>query len=393
MVILPRFLLALAFGAVLPLTAAEIKPRPDPLITSDGPPIATVEAWAERRQDLLELFREHIYGRSPFTRISGIAYDVEEASAPAFDGMAVRHRALLRYNSSNSSATSAIRVTAYLPAGDAKPKGCFVLIVNRSRRIIDDAETAPREFWPARDIVERGYATVAFHYGDVATDKPETAFSSGVFAASGPAATPRAPDSWGAIAAWSLGISAVIDYLPQIPRLADTPIAVIGHSRGGKAALWCGAQDTRVALAISNDSGTTGAALARTTRGESIRRINEVFPHWFAPNYHAYADRAEELPVDQHMLLALIAPRLVYVASASEDANADPRAEFQACVWAAPVFALHGLAGVGAADFPAVGERRHEGAIGYHLRPGPHDLRREDWNHYLDYADRHLGVK
>lgn len=366
----------------------EDTPRPDPLRALDGTLITTPAAWAEHRPALLELFREHIYGRGPIARISGVAYEIEEAAAPAFDGEALRHRARLDY--AGPGASGSIRLTAYLPPGDAKPKGAFVLIVNRSRRIIDEAETSPREFWPAREIVARGYATLAFHYGDVATDKPGEAFDSGVFAAFGPQATPRAPDSWGAISAWALGISAVLDYLPQIPRLEGVPVAVVGHSRGGKTALWCAAQDPRVALAISNESGTTGAALARTTRGETVRRINTVFPHWFAPNYHAYADRHEELPVDQHQLLALIAPRLVYVASASDDANADPRAEFRACVWAGPVFALHGLEGVGAPDFPAIGERRHEGAIGYHLRAGEHDLKREDWRHFLDYADRHL---
>lgn len=381
--------LSLAFVLAHPLMSApDQTPRPDPLRATDGTTITTPAAWAEHRSHLLELFRQHIYGRAPVARISGVAYEVEETATPAFDGAALRHRARLDY--AGPGASGSIRLAGYLPPGDEKPKGVFVLIVNRSRRIIDEAETNPREFWPAMDIVARGYAAFAFHYGDVATDKPGEAFDSGVFAAFSPKATPRAPDAWGAISAWALGIGAVLDYLPQVPRLEGVPVAVAGHSRGGKTALWCAAQDPRVALAISNESGTAGAALARTTRGETVRRINTVFPHWFAPNYHAYADRHEELPVDQHQLLALIAPRLVYVASASDDANADPEAEFRACVWAGPVFGLHGLGGVGAPDFPAVGERRHEGAIGYHLRAGEHDLKREDWRHFLDYADRHL---
>src|SRR5690606_18590422 len=157
----------------------------------------------------------------------------------------------------------------------------------------------------------------------------------------------RPGDAWGTVAAWSWGASRALDALVADERLRGVPLVVVGHSRGGKAALWCGAQDERVALTISNNSGCTGAALACGTTGETVRVINEKFPHWFAQNYHGYADREHALPVDQHALIALMAPRLVYVASASEDANVDPRAEFRACVEAGPVFALHGLAGVG----------------------------------------------
>jgi pimeloyl-ACP methyl ester carboxylesterase len=382
---MPR-ITALFALALLPLIAApELSPHPDPLIDASGRPITSVAQWTENRSELLRRFSEHLYGRPPVGFTANVTREVEESAAPAFDGLAERYRLVLRYGAAPTA--GAIRVTGYLPAGNNALKGCFVLIVNRSRRIIDEAETSPSEFWPVRDLIARGYAAVAFHYGDVATDKPETAFSSGVFSAFGPIEKTRAPDSWGAIAAWAFGAGCVVDNLDAIPRLSGVPVALIGHSRGGKVALWCGAQNPRVALAISNDSGTAGAALARTTRGESIQQINRVFPHWFASNYHSYAGRTDELPFDQHQLIALVAPRRVYVASASEDANADPEAEFRACVWASPVFELHGLKGVGDPAFPAVGECRHEGAIGYHLRAGPHDLRREDWLHFLDYAD------
>ena len=364
---------------------------PDPLVDNGGRRMTSVEAWeSQRRPELLELFREHVYGRNAVERPGDLRFEQVGEETVAFDGNARRRR--LRVVYSSATGEGAIDVTLYWPA-KAKPKGCFVLIVNRGRRIIDEAETRPSEFWPVADIVAQGYATAAFHNQDVAPDRAQDGFKSGVFGLFDPVGRPRAGDAWGAIAAWSWGASRVIDCLQTIPSLQGTPVAVIGHSRGGKAALWCGAQDQRVVLTISNDSGCTGAALARTTRGETVEVINTKFPHWFALNYRRYNGRADALPVDQHALLALMAPRLVYVASASEDDNADPAAEFQACVEAAPVYALYGKSGVGAKALPAAGVALHEGAIGYHLRPGTHDLKREDWLHYLDYADKHLTVR
>lgn len=365
-------------------TPAEL---PDPLMTVGGQAVTTVQAWeTQRRPELLELFREHVYGRNAVERPATLRI-VRGQETPACDGEAVREHVSITYPGAGGA--GGIGVTVYYPA-KGKPKGCFILIVNRSRKIIDEAEARPTEFWPVREILARGYATAAFHNRDVAPDDAGDGFKSGVFGLFDPKGRPRAGDAWGAVAAWSWGASRVIDALADEPRLQGVPWAVAGHSRGGKAALWCGAQDERVALTISNDSGCTGAALARTTRGETIRVINEKFPHWFARNYHGYGDRVSALPVDQHELIALMAPRLVYVASAAADDNADPQAEFRACVEAAPVFALYQKAGVGAAEFPAPGEARHAGNIGYHVRPGAHDLLREDWLRYLDFADRHL---
>lgn len=361
---------------------------PDPLLMPDGCRVTTAAGWENlRRPALLEAFRSEIYGRAAIGRPGGQRFEIVDAGTPAFDGLAVRRRVRIAY--AGPGGEGGINLTIYHPTA-GQPKGCLLLVVNRSRRIIDEAETNPAEFWPVRDLVARGYATAAFHYGDAALDRKDGGLDSGVFKIFGPPAVARPGDAWGTVAAWSWGASRALDWLEADEDLQGAPLVVVGHSRGGKAALWCGAQDGRVALTVSNDSGCTGAALARTTTGETVRVINEKFPHWFAQNYHGYADREDALPVDQHELLALIAPRLVYVASASEDTNADPRAEFRACVEAGMVFALHGLAGVGDAAMPEPGEARHDGAIGYHLRAGGHDLTREDWRRFLDYADRWL---
>lgn len=358
---------------------------PDPLEFADGSKMTSVKAWEEtRREEVLDLFRGHVYGRNPVERPADLRFEPLEDETPVFEGAAVRRRVRIAY--AGTRGESGFTLTVYYPAKGAI-KGCFVMIVNRSPRIITQAEVMPVEFWPIRDLIDRGYATAAFYNGDVAPDRKEGGFTSGVFGAFGPEGEPRSGDAWGVIAAWAWGASRALDYLQEQPRLKGVPLAVAGHSRGGKAALWCGAQDKRVALVVSNDSGTTGAALARVSTGESIRKINTTFPHWFAANYHAYSDREAALPVDQHALIGLIAPRLAYVASAADDATACPRAEFQSCVGAGPVYALYGLKGVGATEFPEAGKTLHDGAIGYHLRAGEHDLRREDWARFMDFAD------
>lgn len=383
MLVLPLSAIAAERGATKPLNL----PLPDPLVAPDGTRITTAGQWTkEQRPRLLELFRVHEYGRNTIDRPAQLKFEVREEKPSTFGGKARRREVRITYGGPGGEGH--IDATLYLPTA-AAPRGTFLLIVNRGREHIDDAETKPTEYWPVERILERGYATVAFHYGDTAIDRVADNFQHGVFPVYGP--LPRKPDSWGALAAWAWGASRVIDYLKTDPVLATKPVAVAGQSRGGKAALWCGAQDTRVDLTISNDSGQSGAALTRRKVGETVEIISRVFPHWFAENYRRYADHEADLPVDQHMLIALMAPRLVYVASAQEDKWADPTAEFGACVEAGPVYKLFGLQGVGDPAMPQASAPRHEGAIGYHMRPGAHNLLLADWNYYMDFADRHWG--
>lgn len=202
---------------------------------------------------------------------------------------------------------------------------------------------------------------------------------------------------WACIGAWAWGLSRSLDALEKIPAVDARRVAVIGHSRLGKASLWAGAQDERFALVISNESGCGGAALGKRIFGETVGVIAGVypgrgFPHWFTARYASFAEKEHLMPIDQHHLLALVAPRPLYVASAVEDRWADPKGEFLGALAAEPVFKLLGQPGLGTATYPEVGQRIGQ-SIGYHVRKGKHDVTLEDWDAYLDFADRTLGRK
>lgn len=366
--------------------AAQDLNLPDPLLTANGKKV-TAKMWtASHREHTLEQFRTHIYGRNPVGRPKDLSFKITKTDPQALEGKATLK--LIEIHYSGPGGKGMFNLSLFVPNEAKEPVPAFLLICNRDRENIDHTRNVKSPFWPVERAIERGYAIAAFHNSELDPDKHDK-FKNGVHGVFDVKDKPRAKDAWGTIAAWAWGASRVMDYFETDEAIDAKHVAVLGHSRGGKTALWCGAQDERFALTISNNSGCTGAALARRKSGERVTRINKSFPHWFCENYKAFNEKEDELPVDQHQLIALMAPRLVYVASATEDTWADPQGEFLACVHAGPVYELLGLKGVGASEMPKPEAPRHTGHIGYHLRTGKHNLVEYDWNCYMDFADRH----
>lgn len=361
---------------------------PNPLVGSNGSPVKTAEQWVNsRRPEILELFRTNVYGRVPATSYDK-SFEVTHEDVKAMNGAATLRQVAIRIARGDRSLV--IRVNLFLPNEAAKPVPAFVLICNRGPENIDATRQTKSEFWPAEEGIARGYAMAAFLNADVDPDRHD-GFKDGIHGLLD--VEPRPADAWGTIAAWAWGASRVLDYLETVPQINARQVAVIGHSRGGKTALWAGAEDQRFAMAVSNDSGCGGASLSRRRFAgrEQVARIVSSFPHWFCSNFAKYADHEDDLPIDQHELMSLIAPRAVAVGSAAEDLWADPRGEFLSVVQAAPVFGLFGHKALGTTAMPAIGDAIHGDGAHYHLRPGKHNLMLVDWQQYWDFADRVFG--
>lgn len=279
-------------------------------------------------------------------------------------------------------------IQAYFPKKERSPVFVYVMLENQAK-LYDIMRMPDAPILPIPELLSRGWGVCVYRVSDMAEDH-ENSLNTGIFEALDGLAE-REPRSWAAISAWAFGATLCMDYLEQ-ELLADCRhIGVVGHSRGGKTALWAGALDTRFSMVVSNNSGCTGAALSKRKKGETIRLTNEGFPYWFCDRYKDFNDRENLMPFDQDGLLALIAPRLLYVASASEDEWADPAAEREACRRAGVFYELYGERGlVCPEENLGLNHVWHGGSIGYHLREGGHAITRFDWKLFLDFADAHF---
>ncbi len=352
---------------------------PQLMKTSGGKAIVSQEQWGDRRTELIELFEQNVFGKTPKEKPE-IRFDLMD-EGPALGGKAIRKRVHIAYGDG-----LAIRLRLFVPVADA-PAPVFLLICNREEKHIDDTRAFQSEFWPVERIVQAGFAAAAFYYEDLDTDRDD-GYVSGVHKVFGGV---RKGDSWAAIGAWAWGASRVMDYFCQDPLIDEGRVAVVGHSRGGKTALWCAAQDARFKMAVSNNSGCMGAAVLRGKKGEHIPDIATNFPYWFCPNFAKYVEDENSIPVDQHMLLALIAPRLLYVASAQDDEWADPAAELLGCKLASEAYKLLGKERFALdAAMPPVGGELFTKDMGYHIRSGGHDLTDYDWAQFIRFAQDRL---
>lgn len=387
---------------------------PDPLVMADGTAITTAAQWPARRREVLDLLAVHQYGVAPSVPVK-ITSKVVSEHADALGGRAVLKQ--VEVILSRAGKSHSLGLLLYLPKSVTQPVPAFLglnfygnhtvhpdprirLHESWSRnndnmgvtenRAVEASRGKRAHRWPVEEIVARGYALATVYCGDIDPDYDD-GFRNGVHGLfeEEDYAMP-AGERWGTIAAWTWGLSRIFDYIVENePAIEAERVIAIGHSRLGKTALWAAANDTRFAAAIANNSGCAGAALHRRRFGERLVDINTNFPHWLNGNSKIYNEFENEFPFDQHQLLALIAPRPLYVASAAEDLWADPKGEFLALLHAEPVWHLIGVDSHLPKEHPSVGDTV-QGPLSYHIRPGEHGILAEDWTRYLDFADREV---
>lgn len=421
---IPRYLYLslIAFALLLPIHANAQSPPanydeaqvgtytlPDPLISNDGKRVRTAKEWMEqRRPEIISLFETHVYGRSPKPPKS-ISYEVFDVDKNALGGKAIRKQVTIYFSSKKDGPKEDVLI--YLPANATKPVP-VILAPNffGNQSVTPDPGVKLATIWGFKDhvrqqatedsrgrdkgfdvekILSQGYGFATVCYQDIEPD-----FKGGYVHGIRPlffkpGQTEPAPDDWGAIGAWSYGLSRAMDYLEKEKDIDAKCVAIMGHSRLGKAVLWAGAIDGRFAMVLSSCSGEGGASLSRRNYGEKIRNLAGAFPYWFNANFGQYVDKEDQLPVDMHELIALIAPRPVYITGAEDDKWGDPKGEFLACVEAGPVYKLLGAQDLGTDQMPPLNQPVQR-TIGYHYRTGKHEVTAFDWEQFLLFANKHL---
>jgi hypothetical protein len=381
---------------------------PDPLVLANGQPVRDAKTWSEkRRPEIVRLFEEDEYGRAP-GRPAGMSFDVFDKGTPALDGKAIRRQVTVYFSADKAGPKMDLLI--YLPADAKKPSPLLLNIsFSANSSVVNDPGVKPGQVWGRENkrvpaptgmafgrinvarLLEHGIGFATVYYGDIDPD-----FLGGVplgvrglYLKKGQ--TQPAPDEWGAIAAWAWGLSRAMDYLETDQGVDAKRVAITGASRLGKTVMWAGARDTRFAMVIASCSGEGGAALSRRDYGETIAHLVEPsrYPYQFCANYAKFARHVDQLPVDAHMLVALIAPRPVLLQTGDQDQWSDPKGEFLAAVAAGPVFRLLGKQGLDTDQWPAAGQAVLH-TVGYYMHAGGHGTIPSDWDVFLKFMEMQL---
>lgn len=374
---------------------------PELLVDNDGQAVATKKQWKEkRRQEVMTLFKEYVYGYLPDAKVEA-SYKVLEQSDQALDGKATRKQIEITWTGNGTSRKALLLM--YLP--NAKKKSPVFVNFNfqGNATLSADPDVIPSQYsrqgiayqkrrWPLHKIIDAGYGVATLHYYDVYFDEKGNVERSILPLLGISSEADMKSNSGRAIAAWAWGYSRVLDYLLTDKQVDGKRVVCMGHSRLGKTALWAGAQDDRFAIVISNNSGCGGAALSRRAYGETVNIINRTFPWWFCDNFKQYNKNEAKIPVDQHELLALAAPRPLYVASAVEDQWADPKGEFLSASLVEGVYHLFGYKGLKTDKMPGINQPIGD-RVAYHIRSGVHDVTDYDWENYIRFTNRWLYKK
>lgn len=361
---------------------------PDIFTLKSGEKVTNTRVWElERREELLDLFRSQVYGYAP-PRPQNLSFRLIESNPEALGGEATLKIIALEFKVQNKEFS--FPLTLFIPNDRRDKAPLFLLLNHRDSENTDPSRKVISDFWPVEYVIGRGYAIAAINIArDVDPDRPEAETGIRKFYQQ------HYPDpgnlTWGTISAWAWSGFRAIDYFETDPDINSEQIAVIGHSRGGKTALWAGAQDKRIALTCSNDAGEGGPALSHRLLGEYVSNLNSNFPHWFTDNYNAYSGKELSMPFDQHMAVALCAPRGYHGGDATEDLWADPRGSWLSLLEASKVWEMYGNVKPMKEKMPLVNDLMVNGPIAYHMREGGHNLNLFDWKLYLDHADLLFG--
>jgi hypothetical protein len=337
-----------------------------------------------RRPEIIKLFEENVYGQMP-SSYDRLMYSIKNEKAGVMAGKATLKEVIIEVVRNNK--TLKINLVLFVPTMQKGPVPVLLLINNRGKENTDPTRAHKSDFWPAEMGIDSGYAMAAFHVSDLAPDD-SVRYVDGVLQLFPEQLATN--DGMRAIGAWAWGASRVLDYFQKDAAIDAKKVAIVGHSRGGKASLWAAAEDQRFAMCFSNCSGNTGAALSHRRFGETVSQINTAFPHWFTINYKKFSNNEDALPLDQHMLLATIAPRPLYATNATKDLWADPMGTFLSLKQAEKVYALYGLKSTLPANLPAVNQAVINSPLGYHFREGEHNLTAYDWSNFIKFANLHF---